>query len=120
MSTLDEFAEQERERDAAHELTVVRRELAIAKNQLTAARIEADEVAQLLARFGHFDSAHAVTPDWVTHHVSGGKKHHATAVLMLSDLHLDEVVNHAEMDGINEYNRAIAEVRLHRIVESTV
>ena len=120
MCTLDEFAEQERVRDAAYELTVVRRELAIAKNQLTAARMEVEETAELLERFGHFDSAHAVTPDWVTHHVSGGKKHHATAVLMLSDLHLDEVVNKAEMDGINEYNRAIAEVRLHRVVESTV
>lgn len=121
MTGLEDFEARERAIDAQRDLTIVRRELAIAKNQLTAARIEADEAAQLLERFGHFDSANAVTPDWTVHEVTRDDiKHHAIAVLMLSDLHLDERVNVAEMDGINEYNRAIAEVRLHRIVESTV
>ena len=120
MTTLDNFAEQERARDVDHQLTVVKRELAIARSQLTSARIELEESSELLGRFGHFDSVHAVTPEWVTRSPSSSAVHKAIAVLMLSDLHLDEVVNLAEMDGINEYNRAIAEERLHRIVESVV
>jgi predicted phosphodiesterase len=120
VTDLNEFEAQQRTRDAAHELTVVKRELAIAKNQLTAARLEAQETAELLQRFGHFDSAHAVTPEWITQDPPSSATHHATAVLMLSDLHLDEVVNAAEMDGINEYNRAIAEQRVHRVVEGVV
>jgi predicted phosphodiesterase len=120
VTDLNEFEQQQRSRDAEHDLTVVKRELAVAKNQLTAARLEAQETAELLQRFGHFDSAHAVTPEWIEQDPPSWGGHHATAVLMLSDLHLDEVVNRAEMAGINEYNRAIAELRLHRVVEGVV
>lgn len=38
----------------------------------------------------------------------------ATAVMQLSDLHLDEVVNPAEVGGLNAYSRSIAEMRLRR------
>lgn len=46
-------------------------------------------------------------------------KHIATPVLLLSDLHLDEKVNLREMEGLNEYNREIAEQRLERVVNKT-
>lgn len=59
-------------------------------------------------------------PDWLATPTGPRKQHHATAVLMLSDLHFDEVVSLYEMDGMNEYNRAIAERRLHRIAEGLV
>lgn len=49
-----------------------------------------------------------------------GKKHHGTPWLCLSDLHLDEVVNPAEMMGVNAYNRRIAEQRLRATFEATV
>ncbi|HYE89679.1 MAG TPA: hypothetical protein VEA38_01610 [Terriglobales bacterium] len=38
----------------------------------------------------------------------------ATAVMQLSDLHLDELVNPSEMNGLNAYSREIAELRLKR------
>lgn len=41
-------------------------------------------------------------------------KHHATAWLMLSDLHLDEVVYPEQVMGSNAYNREIALKRLER------
>ena len=50
-------------------------------------------------------------PDWLTKVPTSKTKYHGTAVLMLSDLHLDEKVNHAEMNGINSYGRTIAEQR---------
>jgi hypothetical protein len=39
-------------------------------------------------------------------------KHRGTPFLLLSDLHLDEVVQPAEVLGMNAYNRKIAEMRL--------
>jgi len=44
----------------------------------------------------------------------------ATLVAMLSDLHLDEVVLPEEVDGLNAYNRAIAQTRLHIWTENTI
>lgn len=49
---------------------------------------------------------------------SGDKR--ATVGLMLSDLHLDEVVLPAEMRGVNAFNREIAEIRFNRVIENTI
>jgi hypothetical protein len=40
--------------------------------------------------------------------------------LLLTDTHFDEIVNPAEIHGINAYNREIAEMRLERLFRSTV
>lgn len=59
-------------------------------------------------------------PDWLVKEPRSGKKHHGTPWLLLSDLHLDEVVNPAEMMGVNAYNRKIAEKRMAATFLSTV
>ena len=48
------------------------------------------------------------------------KQSAATLVLMLSDLHLDEVVIPAEVEGLNAYNREIARLRLSKTIENTI
>lgn len=50
----------------------------------------------------------------------GGRTHEATAVLLLSDLHLEETVEPAEVNGINEYNLAIAAARMERLAVGLV
>lgn len=45
---------------------------------------------------------------------------HSTAVLMLSDLHLDEVVRPQEVEGSNAFNRAIALSRLDKVFTNAV
>ena len=120
MSTLDEFAEHERKVDSAQAAAVAQRELAAYRAEAKVLRTETEDLRKLLDRFSFVSPGHAITPEWVTHEVSTDERKHGTAVLMLSDLHLDEVVDIHEMDGINEYNREIAEQRLHRVVESTV
>jgi predicted phosphodiesterase len=50
-------------------------------------------------------------PNWLKSPPKRGS-HRATPWLLLSDLHLDEVVNPAEMEGVNAYNREIARMRL--------
>lgn len=44
----------------------------------------------------------------------------STLVAMLSDLHLDEVVLPEEVDGLNAYNRNIAEIRLRAWTVNTI
>lgn len=48
------------------------------------------------------------------------KNHHATAVIMLSDLHLDEVVDPDEVFGVNAYNREIALIRLRATFDKAI
>jgi hypothetical protein len=58
-------------------------------------------------------------PAWLTS-PKRSKKHRGTPWLVLSDLHLDEVVNPAEVLGANAYDRDIAEQRLRRTFEGAV
>lgn len=59
-------------------------------------------------------------PRWLKAPPKRTKNHHATPWLMLSDLHLDEVVNPAELGGVNAYNREIAKMRLDATARSFV
>lgn len=55
-----------------------------------------------------------ITPDWAV--PKRGSKPRGTALFMLSDLHLDEVVRPEEMQGVNAFNREIADMRLEKAV----
>lgn len=59
-------------------------------------------------------------PSWLKAPPKRTLRHHATPWLLLSDLHLDEVVRPAEIGGVNAYNRAIAERRLHETARKFV
>lgn len=58
-------------------------------------------------------------PKWTARNHRKGKDV-ATPVAFASDWHLDEVVNRAQMGGMNEYNRKIAEVRCGNFFDNTV
>jgi len=59
-------------------------------------------------------SGRALTiPKWLTKRTPKGDKI-ATLCSILSDTHFDEVVNPAELDGRNAYDRRIAELRLEK------
>ena len=58
-------------------------------------------------------------PTWLTPK-RPSRGHRATATLLLTDCHFDEVVSPEEIDGINAYNREIAEARLKRTFERTI
>lgn len=89
------------------------------KSALSHSVNEVGELRHFLDRYSSIKSRDMRIPAWLKAKASG-KTHHATPVLCLSDLHLDEVVESAEMDGVNEYNREIAEERLHEVIESTI
>lgn len=98
----------------------VRRERDTAKRLLRAAEDRVEELEKLMDRYAAIKPADAKVPKWLAPKAKKAKVHHATPVLMLSDLHLDEVVDLHEMDGMNEYSRDIAHKRLERIIEGAV
>jgi hypothetical protein len=119
MTDLNEFEKAVQHEEQGIALQRIARENMQLRSDLRDARNDAADIAELFGRF-QFVRTTPLVPAWTTSSPSSSSVHKAIAVLMLSDLHLDEVVNLAEMDGINEYNREIAEQRLHRLVESVV
>lgn len=59
-------------------------------------------------------------PHWLTKPAVAKQTGRGTPVLMLSDLHLDEVVDLKEMNGANKYDRRIAEMRLDRAIFKSI
>jgi hypothetical protein len=105
------MAERQEERTAVRALKDAKARLA-----------EADKVIERLERELGVASRIGQTstpPKWLTS-PKKSKVHRGTPWLVLSDLHLDEVVTPAEVLGANAYNRSIAELRLQRTFEGAV
>lgn len=82
------------------------------EQQLTAAE-ERNAGVELLT------TAQVTAPPWLkVDRVTG--LHHATPGLILSDMHLDEVVRPEEVEGLNAYNREIALLRMRKCFEHAV
>lgn len=120
MTLADELADEpdrlrlQRDRERAD---LARRDAeATAKDAL--ARLERVE-RELALMAGLVDGLPSEPPGWLTKPPKAGK-HHGTPWLLLSDLHLDEVVQPAELRGMNAYNRRIAEMRLAETFKATV
>lgn len=116
MSFIEE-PENDRESVLEAKVELARRERDKFKRQLgrhegTVKALEA-RIEELL----HIDATPVRAPKWAKH--APRKKHQATAALLLSDWHFDEVVKPAELVGptgepLNAYSREIAEQRLER------
>lgn len=98
----------------------LRTDLAIANRSIRKLGARVDELEELMARFRAVRPADQQVPAWLTPKPGRTKKHRATALLMLSDLHLDEIVDPLAMAGMNAYDREIATRRLERVVDGTV
>lgn len=101
-------------------LATERREHTGSKRLLTEAEARVAELEQLLDRYTAVNPGDTKVPKWLAPPTKRSKAHHATALLQLSDLHLDEVVDLDQMAGMNAYDRAIAMKRLERVVEGVV
>lgn len=80
---------------------------------------EVSELQLLLDRYSTIKPENMRVPAWMKPATKPSKSAVVTPVLMLSDLHFDEVVDLDAMDGINAYNREIAEARLDRVINKT-
>jgi hypothetical protein len=113
--------------DESLEKRVIRleRELITARNERTLARQahkEAErEAAEYKAANEIFTKASKLSVEsapWSK--TKARKKGMATALIMLSDLHLDEIVKPSEVGGMNAYNREIALQRLKKTADGAV
>lgn len=78
-----------------------------------------EDVKQRLGLLLDITDASPTEPKWMRPKRTA-KGHRATPTLMLSDLHLDEVVRPEEVHGYNAYDRSIAEMRLEQTAHSTL
>lgn len=105
--------------DKTRELIAVKdaelKELRLANNKLTTRN---GELQALLDRYSTIKPEDTRVPTWMKPK-RRSRAHRSTAVLLLSDLHLDEVVDIHEMDGINQYSREIAHERFERVINKT-
>lgn len=82
---------------------------------------ELEDANKLLELVRSIRDASPREPKWATPKLGPkAAKHHAIPTLMLSDLHLDEVVRPEEVGYYNAFDREIAEQRLRRTAERTV
>jgi predicted phosphodiesterase len=115
MSVLED--EMEAARKAAEENTALAKEKRKTAEQAKVIKHLSSRNEELESLLGHISQIHPEDFTVVPWSKPSKKDatHHGTAVLMLSDLHLDEVVNPLEVRYRNGYNREIAEMRLARV-----
>lgn len=107
--------------------TSERLQIARLKQQLTDARqyakdlegqvLTSDSLREVLGSLG-LPNVQA-DPEWL-HGANRQQSTHGTAVLFVSDNHLDEVVNPREIGGCNAYNREIARVRMENTFRNAI
>lgn len=78
---------------------------------------ELDKVREVADLLTSVDSYTVNPPAWTRRKRTKGSNV-GTPCLMLSDTHFDEVVDPAEVQGANAYNREIAELRLRRTLDN--
>lgn len=101
------------------ELAQARRERDRANQWGAKIEAEADQLRRALGFIGAAESATIAPPKWLAPGAPKASKR-ATLVLLLSDMHFDEVVRPEEVGGLNAYDRRIAELRLRTWAENSV
>jgi hypothetical protein len=87
--------------------------------QLGATTKELEELTKAFDLVRSIKESSPKVPKWRAPKSKKGKSR-AIPTLLLSDLHLDEVVNPAEIEWYNAYNREIAELRLQHVFQTAV
>lgn len=116
--SLDEFVE---ERDAAKfsENQDLLRGKRAATSEARREKERADGYERELGLYRVLDAAHLSPPEWLA--PSGPSKgHRAIPSLVVGDVHWGEVVDPAQVEGLNKYNVAIAARRVRRAFEGAV
>jgi hypothetical protein len=103
----------------ARELERVRLERNTARAAHRQAERELESLTEHVERLTALDGISVETPKWAKPKKRAGKNE-ATALIMLSDLHLDEVIDPAEVAGMNAYGREIALQRLQRAADGAI
>jgi hypothetical protein len=101
-------------------LDASRRDSSALRAQLAVVTKERDRLRQQLGVIESLDTAAVTSPEWLAPSKKKGQDNRATLCLLITDTHFDENVDPSQIDGLNCYNREIAELRLRRCVERSV
>jgi UDP-2,3-diacylglucosamine pyrophosphatase LpxH len=104
-------------RDAADK---AQREAASLRAKVAVLTRERARFVEQLGVIESLDRANVERPVWALPSKKKGSDNRATLCLLITDTHFDEVVDPDQIDGLNCYNREIAELRLRRCVEHAV
>jgi len=96
----------------------LRRERDLAQHEVVRLQTQLDQANRALSVVSAAELAELQPPHWLT--PTKPKSSAATLVVMLSDTHFDEVVIPEEVEGLNAYNRRIAEQRLQAWTENAI
>jgi hypothetical protein len=117
MSLRDEFTEESQTLERA-ELIRARRAKELAEREAARLLDELESAKRALEIVRSLDMSELAPPKWLKATKTGTNR--ATLAVMLSDTHFDEVVNPDELDGLNAYNREIAQMRLQKWATNVV
>ena len=109
-----------RQEEAARRLDAARQERDSFRARFVAAERDRARLAAQLALVERVDAASVERPEWLAPPKRAKAEHHATLTMLLTDAHFDEVVDPAQVDGLNAYNREIAGLRLRRCFERAI
>jgi hypothetical protein len=101
------------------EILRVRRERDSAISELSRVATQLEETKRTLDVIEQVETAQLQPIKWLQPPAKS-KPSAASLVLMLSDLHLDEIVLPEEVDGLNAYNRSIAVMRMERWSQNVI
>ena len=104
--------------DEATHVGQLKRELRTANDKVDRLVTNVAELKRTLDLAEAVQGAEPAPPKWVA--AKPKKQHSATLCLLITDTHLDEVVNPEEVGGLNAYNREIAMGRLERAFTGAV
>lgn len=77
------------------------------------------EIRRRLDLYEEINKTPTPAPKWLTPS-KVSKQHTAIPVMLLTDIHWDEVIKPEQIDGINAYDRRIAEMRVKRAFERAI
>lgn len=100
------------------ELSMLRMKLKLAQKEIESIERHNDDAATIRKTIYNLSKQIPEPPKWVLKEPGQGLS--GVPVTIWSDWHWGEVVNPAEVGGVNTFNRSIAKQRLKRLVESTI
>ena len=116
---VEEAARAEEVQGYEQKIAVLRNEVSGIRRDNKLLHSKNDELQSTLDLVQQIESKHTKPAPWSSPKKTS-KSHVGVINLLLSDLHLDEVVDPKEIEHLNAYDRAIAEARLRRCVEKTI
>lgn len=103
-----------------NEFSALRRENKALRSENRRLAEESADLAAIKRFIGAAKQGLSTSPAWAVKPPTRAKLHHGIPTLMLSDLHVGETVFSTQVNGVNEYNVAIARRRLKRVVQGAI